>query len=169
MNARGLVEVSDVDAAEGDHRARLLRRLPVLLPPVGNERRSGGGGIRCPDHPAVLAVALGPADYVAAPQGVQRVAVPRLLLAPDLRQLYCVKSSHESAECSACVDLGQLPVVADEHQLGVSMSRLACELADCSRPDHSGFVNDEHGALEKGLLNAALTSYQRRAAWARCM
>ena len=55
--------------------------------------------------------------WLAASQQLHRSSLPRLLLAAVLRQLDREPAQHEATERAARVDLGQLAMIAHQHEL----------------------------------------------------
>ena len=108
------VEVADVVAALGEHHRP--REIPGG-PPVGDEplARSLWGAL---DVDAVVRLVAGERLLGAAvAELVERGALPRVDLAVVLGQLDREAAVDESAERAAGFELGQLAVIADEHQL----------------------------------------------------
>ena len=142
--AGAAVEIGDVSAAVGDHQ----RLLAVLDrgPPVVHERRPRrvGGGRR--HDPAMVVIGAGEALDVAVAQRRERVAVPRLVLAADLGQLERAESVGQRGEQAAGLDLGQLAIVADEHELGLRLLGRVEQAREVARADHAGLVDDQHRA-----------------------
>ena len=134
--AGAVVEVADVGAARGDHDRFAFRAGPVV-----NQRRTRVAGVVGDRDAPMLAIGACPALDVAAAQRGQRVAVPRLALPAHLSQLERIEVLGEGVEGAAGVDLRQLAVVADQHQLRVGLLGGLREQAEVAGPDHAGLVD----------------------------
>jgi hypothetical protein len=127
----------------GDHHRIGVGRAR-RLPPVVDQRVSQVIGVG-PDHDAPsLAVLVRPPADVAAPEVRERLTIPRLRLAMDLMQLDRTDLVRERPEDAASIDLRQLPVVADEHELGLDIRGVLHQAIDDPRPDHSRLIYDEN-------------------------
>lgn len=92
----------------------------------------------------MLLVLAGESLHVAVSEGRERVAVPPVPLPPDLTQLQRAEALGEPAERSACLDLGQLPVVADQDQLRRGTLGRMRKGGEVPGPGHPGLVDDQH-------------------------
>ena len=63
-----------------------------------------------------------------------------------LDELGCVEPGGEAGEGAAGVDLRELVVVTDEHDLAAGMLGVVEELGELAGTDHGGFVDDHHRA-----------------------
>ncbi len=135
--AGGVVEVCDVVAAGGDHQP-----VPGSARPVVDQRRPRRlGGVADGDL-AVIAVGPRPAFDLAAAQRLERLDVPRLMLAANLAQLMLGKPFGERMEGAAGLDLRELAVVADEHELRAGTHGGLGEPCEVAGADHPGLVDD---------------------------
>jgi hypothetical protein len=73
------------------------------------------------------------------------------MLSSNLMQLDRAEVLRQATERAAGVDLGQLPVVPDQDQLGLGLGRVTGESVDRARADHSGFVDYQHRARRKAM------------------
>jgi hypothetical protein len=137
-----------------------MRRTPVL-----NQRRARRVGARGRDEPTVLVVGTDEALHLAAAQGAERVPVPAVALPADVVELNRAQALRERTERPARLDLGELAVVADQHELGVRVARRVGQRREIARADHAGLVDDQHCArreLHAALEAAPETSDRRR-------
>ena len=84
---------------------------------------------------------------VAVAELVERGALPRVDLAVVLGQLDREAAVDEAAEGAAGFELGQLAVIADEHQLAADRRGRVDQLRELPGRDHAGLVDDEHAPL----------------------
>src|SRR4029453_14799227 len=99
----------------------------VRGPPVLQQRQGGGrlgvGG----HHPIMGLVGSHRLLHEPAPDEVEGVAFPRLVLPPVLGQFRGAEPEGEGADPPAGIDRGQLPIITDQHHLGL---RLLCVLEE---------------------------------------
>src|SRR5215218_198465 len=81
----------------------------------------------------------------AGPDQLQGFAFPGLLLAPVLREFAGPQPHSESAEAAASIDRGQLPVIADQHHLGLGLTGVLEQAAQLAAAQHAGLIDDQHG------------------------
>ena len=93
----------------------------------------------------MVVVLAGEAFDVAAAQGSECLAVPWLVLTTNFMKLGRAHAIGQCPKGTAGVDLGELPVVADEHQLRFGPRGCARERGKVPSADHPGLVDDEHG------------------------
>ena len=100
-------------------RSAVLPGLPPVL-----EQGQGGGRLGLGGHHPVVGPVGGHRllDQPTADQ-LEGLAFPGLLLAAVLGQLAGAEAEAEGAEAAAGVDRGQLPVIADQHHLGLRPAR----------------------------------------------
>ena len=82
-------------------------------------------------------------------QVVERGALPRVDLAVVLGQHDREAAVDEAAERAAGLELGQLAVIADQHELAADRGDRVDELGELPGRDHPGLVDDEHAALRQ--------------------
>ncbi len=85
----------------------------------------------------------------AVTEVIERAALPSVALAVVLGQLDRQPAVHEAAEGAAGLELGQLAVIADQHELAVRLGDDVHELRELSGRDHAGLVDDEHASLRQ--------------------
>jgi hypothetical protein len=78
--------------------------------------------------------------------------------------LACCQAAHQScnkarvaaegAEPAAGVDRRQLPVVADQHDLGLGLVGVVEQAAQFAAAEHAGLIDDQHGAGVQLLLSS---------------
>jgi hypothetical protein len=110
----------DIAATVGDHHgvdARRSRRPP----PVGDEGVAYLAPRRAGDESPALAVLRRPSVDLTGTQCGQRVAIPLARLPARLVQLDRADPFGDATERAAGVDLRQLPIVADEDELGAGL------------------------------------------------
>ena len=119
------------------------------LPPVFDEPGSGlvggGGGVDA----AVLLVGGDRLSGSTVGDMVERAPFPRFRLALVVNQLDREPAADQGAERAAGLDLGQLAVIADEHQLAVRAFDVLEQLGQLPGRDHAGLVDDEHAPLRE--------------------
>src|SRR5439155_12749057 len=112
--AGALVEIAHVVAPAGDHQPVAVGARPVVDQRRPRLDRGAGDG-----DAAALAVGARPPLDVTGAQAVEGIAVPRLTLAADLAQLAGTEPVGQGPEGAPGLDLGQLAIVANEHELAV--------------------------------------------------
>ena len=85
----------------------------------------------------------------------ERVALPGLDLAPVLLELDHRQQAAKGTEGAAGVDLRQLVMIADEHQLPVRSPDALGQLDELSRPDHRRLVEDDDAVTRQGMAPRA--------------
>jgi hypothetical protein len=113
----------------GDHQR--LGAVQLGLAPVVDERRARRVSAGGRDESAALVVGAGKCVHVAVAQRRERVPVPPVALSADVVELDRAQALREGAERAARLYLGQLAVVADEHELRL---RAACRVAAACPP-----------------------------------
>src|SRR4051794_10153377 len=83
---------------------------------------------------------------VADAQEFECLALPFPLLAPVVAELDRRTSHGEGSECTTGVDLGQLPKVADEHELALGTLHVEHELMQVTSRNHAGLVDHDNAA-----------------------
>ena len=121
----------------------------MALPPVFDEPGpgllGGGGGVDA----AVLLVGGDGLGGAAVGDVVERAPFPRLRLALVVDQLDGEPAGDQGAERAAGFDLGQLAVIADQHQLAVRSFDVLEQLGQLPGRDHAGLVDDEHAPVRE--------------------
>ena len=85
----------------------------------------------------------------AVAEVVERGALPGVDLAVVLGQLDREAAVDEPAERAAGLELGQLAVIADEHQLAADRRGRVDQLRELPGRDHARLVDDEHAPLRQ--------------------
>src|SRR5437773_1139719 len=75
---------------------------------------------------------------------LDRVAFPGVQLPAVLGQLAGAEAEAEGAEAAAGVDRCQLPVIADQHHLGLGVVGVFEEAGELAGADHAGLVDHQH-------------------------
>jgi len=86
---------------------------------------------------------------------LQGLAFPGLLLASVLDQLAASQAQSQGAEATAGVNRHQLPVIADQHHLGLRVLVVLEQASELAAADHAGLIDHQHGAGVQ-LLAAAV-------------
>jgi hypothetical protein len=143
----GAVEPVDLGPAAGQY-DHVLRRvaLGVLpgLPPVG-EQGEGGGRFGVGGHHPVMGPVGG--DCLVDQPGADEFegfAFPGVVLPPVLQKFGGAEAEAEGAEAAAGVDGGQLPVVADQHHLGLGALGVVEEAGKLAGAEHARLVHHQH-------------------------
>jgi len=136
-----VVELGDVASAQGEHQ-RVLTGL-AGLPPVLNELLAQLPGALGDDDAVVLDVGLRPSLGVAVAEVGQGVAVPLVGLTMHVAQLDRLDALGDGAKGAAGLDLGELAVVADKHELGISPGGVLGEVCEGTGADHAGLIDDQ--------------------------
>ncbi len=111
--------------------------------------------------PLVEADGLGGATIA---QQIERAPLPRVRLAEVVLELDREPALDEAAEDAAGLDLRQLAVVTDEHELAVNPLDPIDELGQLARRDHPRLVDDHDGLIRKLSVPALeLTEHRRHA------
>ncbi|HXQ55693.1 MAG TPA: hypothetical protein VOA19_07825 [Actinomycetes bacterium] len=84
--------------------------------------------------------------HQAVTDQLEGFAFPGLLLAAVLGQLRGAEAEAEGAEAAAGVDRRQLPVITDQHHLGLRMFSVLEEAGELAAAPHAGLVDHQHGA-----------------------
>ena len=95
---------------------------------------------------------------------VERGALPGVDLAVVLGQLDREAAVDEPAERAAGFELGQLAVIADEHQLAADRRGRVDELRELPGRDHARFVDDENAPFRQRGVAVAEQGGDARAA-----
>ena len=98
----------------------------------------------------------------AVAEVLERRAFPRVDLAVVLGQLDGEPALDEAAKRASRLELGQLTVVADEHQLAADRRGRLHELGELSRREHPGLIDHEHAPLRQRARPAALQVAEQR-------
>jgi len=85
---------------------------------------------------------------------LEGLAFPGLLLPAVLGQLGGAQAETEGAEAAAGVDGGQLPVIADQHDLGLGLLGVIQETGQLAAAEHAGLVHHQHRPLIELLVAA---------------
>ena len=161
-----LVELGDVGAAVSEH-DRVLTAC-VALPPVldqpGAGLLGGGGGVDA----AVLLVGGDRLGGAAVGDVVERAAFPRFGLALVVDEFDGEPARDEGAEGAAGLDLGQLAVIADQHQLPVRAFDVLEQLGELPGGGHAGLVDHEHARRREWLCRCGGRGAARRCWSLRC-
>jgi hypothetical protein len=140
------VEVVDIVAQLGEHhRPGEVPRSP----PVGDEpcTRSLRGAL---DVDAFVGLVAGKRLFgVTFAELVERCAFPAADLAVVLGQLDREPAVHKSAERAAGFELGQLAVIANEHQFAADRRGGVDQLRELPGRDHARFVGDEDAPVRQ--------------------
>ena len=116
-------------------------RPPVL------QQGQGGGGLGVGGHHPVMGP-VGSHRLLDQPRAdqLQGLAFPGLLLAAVLDQLGGAQAEAEGAETAAGVDRGQLPVIANQHHLGLGLLGVLEQAGQLAAADHAGLIHHQHRA-----------------------
>jgi hypothetical protein len=85
---------------------------------------------------------------------LQGLAFPGLVLAAVLGQLAGAEAEPEGAEAAAGVDGGQLPVVTDQHHLGLGAVGVLQEPGELAAAQHAGLIDHQHRPGVQLLLSS---------------
>ena len=120
--------------------------------PVRDEARAKQIGVVAFDDVAASREAGdGFGDASGAPVD-ERAAFVGVALSPVLFEMDGVLAACEVSEGAAGFDLGQLAVVADEHDFGAASRRLVGEFVEGPGADHAGFVDHEDAVLRQAVV-----------------
>jgi hypothetical protein len=159
----GGVESVDLAPAGGQDHHLLGRVVVGLLPgdPPVLQQREGGGGFGVGGHHPVMGLVGGHrlVDHPGADE-VEGFAFPGLLLATVLGQLRGTKAVAEGAEAAAGIDRRQLPVIADQHHLGLGLVGVPDQPTQFAAADHAGLIDDQHGARVQLVVAAVQVAQQ---------
>jgi hypothetical protein len=124
-------------------------------PPVLKQGQ-GGGRLGLGGHHSVMGLVGrdGLLDQPGADQ-LEGFAFPGLLLAAILGQLRGAQAQAEGAEAAAGVDRRQLPVIADQHHLGLRLVGVVEQAGELAAAGHAGLVDHQYRPGVK-LLVASL-------------
>jgi hypothetical protein len=150
----GAVEPIHLAAPVGQHDHVLARvAFGVLpgLPPVGEQGQGGGRlGLRT-DDPVMRPVGGHRLLHQPGADQLQGLALPGLLLPPVLRKFRGAQPQAEGAKAATGVDGGQLPVIADQHHLGLCLLGLLKEASELAAAQHAGLVHHQHRPVVQPL------------------
>ena len=96
---------------------------------------------------------------------LQGLAFPGLVLAAVLGQLAGAEAEPQGAEAAAGVDRGQLPVIADQHHLGLGLLGVVEEAGELAAAEHAGLVHHQHRPLIQLLAAAVQVGQQPVDRW----
>ena len=154
----GHIEPVDLGPPAGQHDHVLGWVAFGLLPggPPVLEQGQGGGRLGVGGHHSVMRAVGGHRllDQPGADQ-LQGLAFPGLVLAAVLDQLAGAEAEPEGAEAAAGVDGGQLPVIADQHHLGLGLVGVLEEAGQLAAAEHAGLIDHQHRPAVQ-LLAAAV-------------
>jgi hypothetical protein len=119
-------------------------------PPVGDHRLTLGVGVACDRHPLLGPVELERLRPPALAHQPKPLAVERPLVADLLAQVDRLRADGDEREEAPGHDLGQLPRVADEDELGLADFGVMHQPGQRARVDHRRLVDQEHRALGHG-------------------
>jgi hypothetical protein len=117
--------------------------LPAL-PPVVEQRQSGGRLGLGRHYPVMGPIGGHRLRHQPTPDQLQGLAFPGLLLAAVLGQLRGAKAVAEGTEPAAGVDRRQLPVIANQHHLGLGLLGVLEQASQLAAAEHARFVDDQH-------------------------
>jgi hypothetical protein len=143
------VEPVHLDPAGGQHDHLLAGvALGVLVGgPPGLEQGEGGGRLGVGrDHPVMRLVGGHRLLHQPRADEVEGFAFPGLLLPPILREFTGPEAEPQSPEAAAGVDRRQLPVIADQHHLGLGLVGVLQEPGELAAADHAGLIDHQHRA-----------------------
>src|SRR6202034_2148834 len=92
--------------------------------------------------PLVIAIRLEGPGHFARTQFGQTGPLPLLALAAVLGQLDRVESFGQGGEGTACRDLGELTMIANENNFGAGCAGSTEQAPEIARPDHASLVDD---------------------------
>ena len=140
----GAVEPVDLDPASGQHDDLLGRIVGSLLPgrPPVLQQGQGGGRLGVGGHHPVMGP-VGGHRLLHQPTSheLQGFAFPSLVLAAVLHQLAGSQAQSQGAEAAAGINRRQLPVVADQHHLGLRVLGMLKQAAQLAAAHHAGLVH----------------------------
>ena len=87
---------------------------------------------------------------IAVAQGRERLAIPRLTLPPYLVQFERPEPVCERGEQTAGLDLGELPIIANQNELASRHRHGVGQPRERPRTDHAGLVNKKHRPGREG-------------------
>jgi hypothetical protein len=157
------VEPVHLGPAGGQHHHILSRILLSRLPgpPPVLEQGQGGGRLGVGSHYPVVSLVGGYRLLdQPAPDEIEGFAFPGLVLAAVLDQLGGAEAEAEGAEAAASVDRGQLPVITDQHHLGLGVVGVLEGAGELAAAEHAGLIDYQHRAGVQ-LLAAALKVAQQ--------
>ena len=160
------VEVGDVVAALGDHhRPRRARRRPTSRRRAARAVAPGVSSTwmrscACVERERLLGAAVAERASSAARS---HASTWRRFSVSSIARPRC----DEPAERAAGLELGQLAVIADEHELAAGRSTCVEQPRELPRRDHAGLVDDEHAPLRAARSPRVEVAEQRGDARAR--
>jgi hypothetical protein len=93
---------------------------------------------------------------VAVAEVLDRLPLPGFLLAAVLGQLAGAQPQPQAAEAAAGLDGGQLPVVADQDDLGPGPVGVVEEAGELAGAEHAGLIHHQHRpGIQQRLVLAA--------------
>jgi hypothetical protein len=134
---------------------RVLFGLLEGGPPV-LQQSQGGGRLAVGGHHPVMGL-VGSDGFLnqSGSDQLEGFAFPGLLLPPVLSQLRGAEAKPQGAEAAAGIDRRQLPIIADQHDLGLGLVGVVEEAGELAAADHAGLIDHQDGAGVQ-LLAAAV-------------
>ena len=151
-----LVQVGNVGTPLGDYHRVLTGRRGQPLPNEPIPRRVLA---RLDRQRSMLQVELQRGIRPTGAEMIERFALPRVDLADVLAEFDGQPATHEPDERPAGADLGQLAVVANEHELPVGLLDMPEQFRELAGREHPGLIHDEHAAV--GESTAAVEIVQQ--------
>jgi hypothetical protein len=71
-----------------------------------------------------------------------------------LHELTGSEAEPEGAEAAASIDRGQLPVITDQHHLGLGLVGVLKQAGELAAADHAGLIHHQHRASIQLLLSS---------------
>jgi hypothetical protein len=125
------------------------------LPPVPQQRQGGRGLGLGGDDPVVGLVGRDGLLDQPGPHEFEGFAFPGVALPSVLCEFAGAQPQPQGAEAAAGVDGGQLPVVADQHHLGLAPLGVGQQLGELAAAEHAGLVDDQHRPRVQPLVARA--------------
>ncbi len=152
------IEVGDVASPLGDHHRVALRAGSA---PVGHELPARV--VRSPGNMDAIVrdVGLDRVLRIAVAELVEGAPLPGFALSPVLGQLDGEPTPHEPADGAAGLELLQLAVIADQHELPVGLCDGIKQPGELTGREHAGLVDDEHRAVRERAVGALELGQER--------
>ena len=142
------VKLGDIATGAGDH------ERPIEIagrPPVVDECRAGLGAGWGAAQAAALGVEVERRLRPTCTQVIERVALPAGDLAAVLLKSDRARAALERAERASGLELGQLPVIADEHELAARRRNVIEHPRELTCAEHPRLVEDQDAAISQSV------------------